>query len=250
MTPRWDDAAEALGWLRGRRPAGELLLLLHRLRVVERTTVGALLGVSASAADQVAALLDRRLVGELRVSAGPLRAPSLLHLTDLGIAALALAWDADPRRVAAGTRLRRADLTASVARLPAALDARHALARVGAAHPGRATVRDFREPCVLPRAPDRRRLSVSAYAALAWRAGEPFRVHGYLLVCDHAMVDDDSRYVARRLSDLHAAHVGEFPLVVVATSTDRASRTTRICAPTSGSPVSQCTPVVASSRPG
>ena len=33
------------------------------------------------------------------------------------------------------------------------------------------------------------------------------------------------------------------------TSTDPASRTTRICAPPSGSPVSQCTPVVARSRP-
>ena len=32
------------------------------------------------------------------------------------------------------------------------------------------------------------------------------------------------------------------------TSTDRASRTTRICAPTSARPVGQCTPVVASSR--
>jgi hypothetical protein len=218
VTPTWDQAGDALAWLRGRRTAAELLVVLWRLRFVERCLLGRLLGVSPSGASaQVVDLLTRGMVAELPATTRLERSSALLRLTDLGVAVLAQAWDEDPRRLAARARLRRSDLLAAAAGLPAALDARRLLASLAGARPGRVSLLDWREPWVRPAATGRGRLTAAAYAAISWaRPDGPAAVHGYLLVPDRGpMPIADVRALARGLSDLRDGEPRGFPLVVL-----------------------------------
>lgn len=267
MTPTWDDAADALAWLQGRRAAADTLVLLHRLRFLERNLLHPLLGVSPSLAARAAAdLLAAGLVDGFQPRVGMERPSTVLHLSDLGLAALGLAWREDPRRLAADARVRRTDLLAACAGLPGRLDVRRLAARVGAARPGPARLvglRDWREPWVPPVERGRARVCAPACATFAWTMPDGSEEsHAYVLVPDplELLPLAEFRTLARGLSELRDLRAGGgFPLLVVAASTpDRLARwaellrdpyPARRAAPLAWAPVLGCRPPAGGDRP-
>ena len=86
MTPTWDRAGDALARLQGRRIGGELLVLLWRLRFVERSLLGPLLGLSPSyAAAQVADILVWGLLTDLPATTRFERSSALLRPARRGV---------------------------------------------------------------------------------------------------------------------------------------------------------------------
>lgn len=94
----------------------------------------------------LARLRERQLIGELRPALRAGRNPGLLHLTDLGIATVALDQDWDPDRLARRARLRGADLLDRVPGLPHVLAAYQVLVALAAARPGPVELLSWSKP--------------------------------------------------------------------------------------------------------
>src|SRR5919199_2404470 len=116
----WGDATRALAAVQRHDGDWHTLLLLARLPLLPTTALERLDHLNGPAC------VYRRLArlsaaGLLRTIRPPLRAganPHLLHLTDLGLAVLALAHHVEPAALARHFHLRGTDLLALAPRLP------------------------------------------------------------------------------------------------------------------------------------
>lgn len=217
----WHDAELATAALRGRKSDLCTLLLLARLPFVYARVLQQLAGLrgGASIYRSLARLEEAGLVANVRPTLRPDRAPRLYHLTDLGIATVAIDQRRDPRHLAHRNHLRGRDLQALIPALPQLVAAYGLLGALAAARPGRpdllAWERPWRRHYQRPTAKAPVAVALPAYAALAWESaagtylllpdlgGTPLRL--YRAALDHLLV-------------LRGFQGDDFPALVVATS--------------------------------
>ncbi|MCC7368851.1 MAG: replication-relaxation family protein [Chloroflexi bacterium] len=202
------------------RPAErEVLHLLGRLPLAPSELLTALRGRAARDGTDAAlhVLVDRDLVATLTASLGRHRSRRLRHLTDLGLAVLALDLDADPVELAARLGLGSEALARAVAQLPHLLATYRLLEQVARAGPGRPELLAWERPWrrLLTR-PTRAPVAVTlpAFVALAWDGGDHHAGGWLLLPDDPALAPADWVPSLTRVAELGA------PALVVAAATE------------------------------
>jgi len=220
--PRWRDAEAAANRLT--ESDRRALLLLVRLPLIWEAAIERLYGLSGGASVYrcLARLRTMGLITEMRPALRPVRNPGLFHLTDLGIATVAVDRQVDPEYLARRTRLRGTDLLARLACLPHVLAVYDLLAALADSRTGRIDLLAWEQPWRRTFTRPTRRAPVSvelpAHAVLSWGsqaascllvpdlANFPFHVHRHLL--------------AQLLAMRHLT-VDAFPTLVVATTDAR-----------------------------
>ena len=220
--PRWRDAEAAANRLT--ESDRRALLLLVRLPLIWEAAIERLYGLSGGASVYrcLARLRTMGLITEMRPALRPVRNPGLFHLTDLGIATVAVDRQVDPEYLARRTRLRGTDLLARLACLPHVLALYDLLAALADSRTGRIDLLAWEQPWRRTFTRPTRRAPVSvelpAHAVLSWGsqaascllvpdlANFPFHVHRHLL--------------AQLLAMRHLT-VDAFPTLVVATTDAR-----------------------------
>lgn len=198
-----------------------LLLLLVRLPFASVNVLARLNGLSGGAS--VYRTLNRlRETGAVGALQSPFRAghtASLLYLTDLGLATLAVVEGVEPRDLARRARIRGQDLLDLFPGLPHLVASYELLGALAASQSGQpdllAWERPWRRRYHPPTAKSLSRVEVPAYAAFAWGAvsGE------YLLIPDLGLVALNTyRLLLNRLLALRRAEAGRLPPLLVATS--------------------------------
>lgn len=216
--PRWRDAEAAASRLT--ESDRRALLLLVRLPLIWEAAIERLYGLrgGASVYRCLARLRTMGLIAEMRPALRPVRNPGLFHLTDLGIATVALDQQVDPEYLARRARLRGADLLGRLARLPHVLAVYDLLAALADSRTGPVDLLAWEQPWRRAFTRPTRRAPISvelpAHAVLSWGsqaascllvpdlATHPLHVHRHLL--------------AQLLAMRHLA-VDAFPTLAVAT---------------------------------
>lgn len=173
----WRDAEAAVRAV-ARYPGDQrTLLLLAHLPLVPAAVMARLAGLRGpeSVDRGLRRLAQAGLVSYLRPAVQPGPAPRLWHLTDLGLATVACDQRVDPLSLARCNRLRQDDLLASLPGLPQLLATYELLGAFAAARPGPpdllAWERPWRRRYWSPTAKAPVKVTLPAYAALAWGAG-------------------------------------------------------------------------------
>jgi hypothetical protein len=207
------------------------LLLLARMPLLWEYAIEQLLGLrgDTSVYRCLARLRAMGLINEMRPALRAGRNPGLFHLTDLGVATIALDQVIDPAHLARRGRLRGADLRGRLRRIDHLVGLYQLLGALASARPGRIDLlaweqpwrRWFRHP--MRRSPVA--VEVPACAALSWDddAAE------YLLLPDLATFP--LRALHRTLGALISLRqsVGtSFPVLVIATTDDRGTAWIRL----------------------
>ncbi|MCC6178360.1 MAG: replication-relaxation family protein, partial [Chloroflexi bacterium] len=132
----WRDATSAAGALT--EADRRTLRLLVRLPLIWEGAIERLLDLrgGASVYRCLARLRERGLVDEIRPALRAGRNPGLLHLTDLGIAVVAIDQELDLEHLTRRARLRGVDLLARVPGLPHVLATYQLLVALASARPG------------------------------------------------------------------------------------------------------------------
>ena len=230
--PRWSDATAAAGALRRRPGDRRTLLLLASLPLLPERAIERLAGLrsGARAYGGLRRLAGTGLVGAVYPAGLPGHGARLFHLTDLGLAAVALDQHVALEPLARRQRLRRADLLGRLPGLPHLLAGYELLAALAACRPGRpdllAWERPWRRRYRRATAKHPVAAALPAYAALAWDppTGEAEGAEGagaYLLLPDLATFPLRQYRPALdhllALRALGAPDGGPFPTLVVAT---------------------------------
>ena len=170
--PRWRDAEAAAERLT--ESDRRSLLLLARLPLLWEYAIEQLYGLrgDTSLYRCLGRLREMGLIDEMRPALHAGRNAGLLHLTDLGIATVAVDQQVDPVFLARRARLRGLDLRSRLLRLPHLLALYQLLAALAAARPGRIDLLAWEQPWRRSfRRPTRKAMitvALPAYAALSW----------------------------------------------------------------------------------
>src|SRR5712692_2008230 len=219
--PCWSDARAAL---RGLTPVDQhTLLLLARLPLLWAGVIEALSGLQGRAS--VYRSLDRlETAGLINTARIPFRAgasPRILHLTDLGLATVALHQGVEPVPLARRNRLRTPDLLGALPALPQLVACYELLGMLAASRSGRPNLLAWERPW-------RRRyrhvsgrgwitVELPAYAAIAWGDERA----AFVLVPDFNTVPLSSwRRMLSRLLILRRLSGRSMPHLLVATTDD------------------------------
>ena len=222
---RWRDAEAAARTLKKRPAERRTLLLLARLPLLPEVVLERLVGLrgGTSVYRTLRHLADNGLIAALRPPVQPGHGPSLWHLTDLGLATIAIDQGVDPEHLARHNHLQGADLLGLQPGLPQVLAAYELLGALAASRPGPVRVLDWQRPWrrryLRPTAKAPVTVTLPAYAALAWEDAAA----GCLLLPDLGITPLrlwrpalDHLFVLRRLQ------AGPSPTLAIATTdTDR-----------------------------
>ena len=218
---RWQDAKDALAWLRARPADRRTLLLITTLPFVNASIVAQLVGLRGGAA--VYRSLERLQRAALVVSIKPAlyaEPPcSLYLLSDLGLATIALDQDVEPAFLAHRWRLRGVDLLALAPRLREMLAGYELLAALAQAGPGWPRLLHWERPWCRrywpPTAKPPVSVTLPAHAVLYWSD----RSGSFLLVPDLGIFPLRLyRPTLHRLLGLRQQHDAAFPVLLVATT--------------------------------
>lgn len=223
MTQRlhWQDAQDALAWLKARPGDRRTLLLITALPFVNASILAQLVGLQGGAS--VYRSLDRLLHAGLVKSIKPAlyaEPPSrLYYLTDLGLATIALDQGVEPVILAQRWRLRHCDLLGLIPRLRQILASYELLSALAEAGPGWPQLlhweRPWRRRYWLSTSKTPVSVTLPAHAVLSWGdlAGS------FLLVADLGTFPSRLyRPTLHRLLGLRHHQDAEFPFLVVATT--------------------------------
>ncbi|MCC6177438.1 MAG: replication-relaxation family protein, partial [Chloroflexi bacterium] len=220
--PRWRDAEAAANRLT--ESDRRSLLLLVRLPLIWEAAIERLYGLSGGASVYrcLARLRTMGLITEMRPALRPVRNPSLFHLTDLGIATVAVDRQVDPEYLARRARLRGTDLLALLACLPHVLAVYDLLAALADSRTGRIDLLAWEQPWrrTFTRSTRRAPISVElpAHAVLSWGS----QAASCLLVPDLATFPFHvHRHLLAQLLAMRHLTVDAFPTLVVATTDAR-----------------------------
>jgi hypothetical protein len=207
------------------------LLLLVRLPLIWEAAIERLYGLrgGASVYRTLARLRAMGLVGEMRVALRARRNPGLLHLTDLGIAAVAVDQRVDPNELARQGRLSGTDLVNRIPGLPQLLGLYDLLVSVAAARSGRIDLLAWEHPWrrTFIRATRRSPIAVQmpAFAVLSWDD----RAASFLLLPDLAAAPIGiHRQTLADLLALRRQAADALPTLVIATTDARQHAWTRL----------------------
>ena len=196
------------------------MLLLARLPLLPEVVLERLVGLrgGTSVYRTLRHLANDGLIAALRPRIQTGHGPGLWHLTDLGLATIAVDQGVDPEHLARNNHLRGADLLALQPGLPQLLAAYELLGALAASHPGSVRLLDWQRPWrrryLRPTAKAPVAATLPAYSALAWEDAAaaillvPDLGTGPLRLSRPVL---DHLFVLRRLQD------EVFPTLVIAT---------------------------------
>ena len=220
--PRWRDAEAAANRLT--ESDRRAILLLVRLPLIWEAAIERLYGLSGGASVYrcLARLRTMGLITEMRPALRPVRNPGLFHLTDLGIATVAVDRQVDPEYVARRARLRGTDLLDRLAGLPHVLALYDLLAALADSRTGRIDLLAWEQPWRRAFTRPTRRAPISvelpAHAVLSWGS----QAASCLLVPDLATFPFHvHRHLVTQLLAMRQLTADAFPTLVVATTDAR-----------------------------
>lgn len=220
--PTWAQAEHALGQLSPQDL--RILLLLDRLPLLWTDVIQRLEGRGRpwGLYDSLRRLRRLEMTGALRLEVWRGFAPRLLHLSDLGLAAISLSQCVDPVHLAMRNGLRRQDLVSALPGLPYLAACYELLGMLAASGEGNpelvAWERPWRGRYLRRRSLGTDTVRLPAYAALAWGGG----IGEYLLLPDLGSCPLTA-YRARLLGllEYRRSHSGRVPTLIIAAPSQR-----------------------------
>ena len=223
----WRDAEDTCTWLQDRAQPHYLLSLLMHLPFADALLLARLDGLEQETAvyHHLNLLHRAGLIAATRIPLGPGSSPHRFHLTDLGLATLALDSGCEPSALARRFHLRRADLFALLPGLPQLTAAYEVLGALAASQPRRPSLLAWERPWHARwRSPTRKSwnsVSLPACARLSWDG----RPQAYLFIPDlEAFPMRLYRTILDRLLLLRRAQGSPLPPLVVVTGQGRVAR--------------------------
>lgn len=220
----WRDAEEAAVWLRGRPSDHRALLLLTRLPLADAKVLEWLSGVRGGTIiyRSLTRLQDAGLIAHVSVPAERGSSPQRFHLTDLGLATLAIDQDLEVGEMARKYHLRGLDLAGLLPRLPQLAALYDMLGALTASHSGRPNLLAWERPWSRhyrsPMAKSPVWVTLPAFAALTWE----HETRAYFLLPDLGTFPPRIyRTSLVRLLQLRRIERKPLPPVVIATEAER-----------------------------